>query len=205
MRKNILVVKKENGSKDSYGQIFREDHRVVKTSSGEEALRKISKNNFHLLIIDLGLPGTKSLELLRMVRRLDSGIPVIMLSAVNTVEMAVKAMKSGTNNYLTKPLDLNELQETVEELSDKYLETYNRLPLDIEIVINEVKEDMLAKGAGLREAGNNFEKKLLKTVLKKVDGDREKAANFLGVDDKVLSGKMAAFSLSPPKPVLSIS
>jgi len=128
-----------------------------------------------------------------------------MLSAVNTVEMAVKAMKSGTNNYLTKPLDLNELQETVEELSDKYLETCNRIPLDIETVINEVKEDMLAKGAGLREAGNNFEKKLLKTVLKKVDGDRERAANFLGVDDKVLSGKMAAFSLSPPKPVLSIS
>jgi DNA-binding NtrC family response regulator len=140
-----------------------------------------------------------------MVRNLDSGIPVVMLSAINTVEMAVKAMKSGTNNYLTKPFNVNELQETVEELSDKYMEACNRIPLDIEIVINEVKEDMLAKGAGLREAGKNFEEKLLETVLKKVNGDREKAANFLGMDDKVLSGKMVAFSLSSSKPVLSVS
>ena len=205
MRKNILVVQKENGSQDSYGQILGEHHRVVKTSSGEEALRRISKKDFHLLVIDLYLPGTKSLELLRMVRKLDSGIPIVMLSAINTVEMAVKAMKSGTNNYLTKPFDVQELQKTVEELSDKYVEASNRLPLDIEIIINEVKEDMLTKGAGLEEAEKNFEKRLLKTVLKKVNGDRKKAANFLGVNDEVLSGKMAALSLSSPEPVLSIS
>ena len=168
-----------------------EDYQVVKTSSGEEALRRISKKDFHLLVIDLYLPGTKSLELLRMVRKLDSGIPIVMLSAINTVEMAVKAMKSGTNNYLTKPFDVQELQKTVEELSDKYVEASNRLPLDIEIVINEVKEDMLTKGAGLEEAEKYFEKRLLKTVLKKVNGDRKKAANFLGVNDEVLSGKMA--------------
>lgn len=196
MKKNILVVNNENGLQDSYEQILGETHQVVKTSNEKEALKKISKKNFHLLIIDLDLPGIKNLELLRMVRKLDLRIPVIIISAVNIVEMAVEAMKLGTNNYLTKPFDVNELKESVEELSNKYVEVLNSLPLDIEIVIDEVKEDMLAKGAGLREAEENFERKFLKTILKKVNGDKVRAAGFLGVDNKILSGKMAALSLS---------
>ncbi|NOX97731.1 MAG: response regulator [Nitrospirae bacterium] len=196
MRKNILVVNNKNGIRNSYERILGDDHQVVKTSSSKEALNKVSKKNFHLLIIDIDLPNIESLNFLRTLRKLDARIPVIMISAVNKVEMAVEAMKSGTNNYFTKPFNINEFKETVEELSNKYIDTSNILPLDIEIVINKVKEEMLAKGADLREAGKNFEKKLLKTVLEKVDGNRTIAANFLGVDNKVLSREMAVLGLS---------
>ncbi len=196
MRKNILVVNNKNGIRNSYERILGDDHQVVKTSSSKEALNKVSKKNFHLLIIDIDLPNIKSLNFLRTLRKLDARIPVIMISAVNKVEMAVEAMKSGTNNYFTKPFNIDEFKETVEELSNKYIDHSNILPLDIEIVINKVKEEMLAKGADLREAGKNFEKKLLKTVLEKVDGNRTIAANFLGVDNKVLSREMAVLGLS---------
>ena len=196
MKKNILVVNNENDIRDSYEQILGEDLQVVKTSNEKEALKKVSKKNFHLLIIDLDFPGIKRLELLRMVRKIDSKIPVIMISVINKVEMAVEAMKSGTNNYFTKPFNLTEFRETVEELSAKYVEGSHRLPLDIEIVADEVREDMLAKGIGLREAEKNFEKKLLKTVLEKANGDEARAAHFLGVDNKILSGKMATLNLA---------
>jgi len=196
MRKNILVVNNKNGIRNSYERILGDDHQVVKTSSSKEALNKVSKNNFHLLIIDTDLPNIKSLNFLRTLRNLDSRIPIIMISAVNKVEMAVEAMKSGTNNYFTKPFNINEFKETVEELSNKYTDPSDILPLDIEIVINKVKEEMLAKGADLKEAGKNFEKMLLKVVLEKVDGNRTIAANFLGVDDKVLSKEMAVLGLS---------
>ncbi len=196
MRKNILVVNNKNGIRNSYERILGDDHQVVKTSSSKEALNKVSKNNFHLLIIDTDLPNIKSLNFLRTLRNLDSRIPIIMISAVNKVEMAVEAMKSGTNNYFTKPFNINEFKETVEELSNKYTDPSDILPLDIEIVINKVKEEMLAKGADLKEAGKSFEKMLLKVVLEKVDGNRTIAANFLGVDDKVLSKEMAVLGLS---------
>lgn len=195
MRRNILVIDGENGRGESYERLLGNSHRVFKASNREEALREISKRLFHLLIIDMGRPDTENLELLRLVRNLDSRIPIVVISVINTVEMAVETMKLGMNNYLTKPLNVDELKKAVEELLDK-VEVHHPLPLDVEITIDEVKEDMLAKGASLREAGEGFEKKLLKIVLEKVNGDRHKAANFLGMDDEILSSKMVALDIS---------
>jgi len=62
----------------------------------------------------------------------------------------------------------------------------NILPLDVEILIRNVKEEMLRKGVGLREANRNFEVALMVLVLKKFFGDEIKTAKLLGIDRKVL-------------------
>jgi len=191
------VIDGENDQGKSYEQILGESHRVFRTSNREEALKKISESFFHLLIVDIRWSGMESLELLRRVRKLNSRIPMVVISVIDTAEMAVEVMKWGMNNhYLTKPLDVEKLKKTVEELLNKYADVYNQLPLDVEMVIDEVKEDMLAKGASLREAEERFEKKLLNIVLEKTNGDRNKAANLLGIDDKILSLKMVGFNIS---------
>lgn len=62
----------------------------------------------------------------------------------------------------------------------------NILPLDVEILIKNVKEEMLKKGTHLKEANRNFEVALMFLVLKKFYGDERKTAKLLGIDRKVL-------------------
>ena len=66
----------------------------------------------------------------------------------------------------------------------------NILPLDVEILIRNVTDEMLKKGTHLKEANKNFEVALMVLVLKKFTGDEKKTAKLLGIDRKVLFCKL---------------
>ena len=66
----------------------------------------------------------------------------------------------------------------------------NILPLDVEILIRNVTDEMLKKGTHLKEANKNFEVALMVLVLKKFIGDEKKTAKLLGIDRKVLFCKL---------------
>jgi len=69
-------------------------------------------------------------------------------------------------------------------------EQCNILPLDVEILIRNVTEEMLKKGTHLKEANKNFEVALMVLVLRRFTGDEKKTAKLLGIDRKVLFCKL---------------
>ncbi len=77
--------------------------------NGPEALQKIEKDIFDMVLTDLKMPEMDGIQLLRTIKGTRPEVMVILMTAYGTIETAVEAMKIGANDYITKPVDLNDL------------------------------------------------------------------------------------------------
>ncbi len=93
----------------------REGYEVFIANDGKEALEKIEKNNFDLLILDLMLPFYTGEEITKIVRQ-TSTIPIIMLTAKQSEENKIEGLNIGADDYITKPFSLKELVTRVNTL-----------------------------------------------------------------------------------------
>jgi DNA-binding NtrC family response regulator len=76
---------------------------------GLEAIQKVEKDVFDLVLTDMKMPEMDGIELLKMIKGTRPEVMVILMTAHGSIETAVEAMKIGANDYITKPIDLNEL------------------------------------------------------------------------------------------------
>jgi NADH:ubiquinone oxidoreductase subunit E/FixJ family two-component response regulator len=112
--KPILVVEDESIMRESLRDWLAEAGYNVETAEeGEKALKAIAERDFGLLILDLRLPGTGGIDLLRQARAKRPQLKGIIITAYPSVQTAVEAMKEGAVDYLTKPFDLNRLEESI--------------------------------------------------------------------------------------------
>jgi DNA-binding NtrC family response regulator len=82
---------------------------VEVAQNGLEAIQKVEKDVFDLVLTDMKMPEMDGIELLKMIKGTRPEVMVIMMTAHGSVETAVEAMKIGADDYVTKPIDLNEL------------------------------------------------------------------------------------------------
>lgn len=85
---------------------------VVASASGEEGLKKLEAHP-DVVFLDIRLPGMSGIETLRRVRKADPHIPVVMMTAYQTVDTAVDSMRLGACDYLIKPLDNERIKDVV--------------------------------------------------------------------------------------------
>jgi DNA-binding NtrC family response regulator len=107
----ILVVDDEAPIRDMLqkGLTLRGGFLVEVAQSGIEAIEKIERNVFDLVLTDLMMPEMDGLELLKTVKGTRPEVMVILMTAYGSIETAVEAMRIGANDYITKPVDFNEL------------------------------------------------------------------------------------------------
>lgn len=84
--------------------------------NGQIALNYIKKETFDVVLLDLNLPGKPGLTLLNELRKGEIKTPVLILTALNTIENRVKGLNSGADDYVTKPFDLEELSARIQAL-----------------------------------------------------------------------------------------
>ena len=114
MTNTVLVVDDEQVLAGAMGDYLgRHGYAVNITSSGEEALKVIDREPPDIVVLDYRLPRMDGLEVLRRIKESRPEIEVIILTAHGSVEGAVEAMKVGAFDYLSKPLDLEELRLVV--------------------------------------------------------------------------------------------
>ena len=82
---------------------------VELVGDGGEALRLTANGQYDLLVLDLRLPTTSGLEVLRTLRDRGNGVPVLVLTAQDAVDFKVQALRMGADDYVTKPFSLEEL------------------------------------------------------------------------------------------------
>ena len=90
---------------------------VDQVGSGTEADAALASHEFDLVILDLGLPKMHGLEVLRKLRARGSSVPVLILTAADSVEQRVKGLDLGADDYMAKPFALNELEARVRALT----------------------------------------------------------------------------------------
>lgn len=114
MAYRVLVVDDEPSVCRSLSMVLeRFGFEVTAAGDGLEALERFRRGLHDLVIADLKMPGLSGLELLREVKRLSPGTPVVLLTAFGTVETAVQAMKEGAFDFLQKPFGLEQLKDVV--------------------------------------------------------------------------------------------
>ena len=94
---------------------------VDQVGSGTEADAALALHEFDLLILDLGLPRLHGLEVLRKLRARGASVPVLILTAADSVEQRVKGLDLGADDYMAKPFSLQELEARVRALTRRGL------------------------------------------------------------------------------------
>lgn len=89
-------------------------------ANGDEACDKIAKGIYHLLVLDIKVPGTSGIEVLKYARSLNLQTPVMMMTSLGDIEDLSVCYELGCNEYLKKPFHLAELKFRVSELMKKY-------------------------------------------------------------------------------------
>jgi two-component system NtrC family response regulator len=125
---HVLVVDDEESQRTVLGGFLRKRGLKVSTAASvDEALTIAAGEVVDLVLTDLRMPGRTGLDLLDEVRRVVPDLPVIVMTAFGTVANAVNAMKRGAADYLTKPINLEELEVLVARtLERRALESENR-------------------------------------------------------------------------------
>ncbi len=88
---------------------------ILAAQTGAEALEIARRTPLDLVILDVKLPDVSGTEVLRRLRRIDPGVPVIMVTSYGSVETVLASMKLGAFDYLTKPFDNREIRRVARE------------------------------------------------------------------------------------------
>lgn len=114
----ILIVDDDPGQRSLLDSFLRSQGFATLTAmSGERALQILRAEKFDLMISDVRMPGLTGLETLRRARQEHAVLPVLLVTAYADIREAVGAMRDGALNYLAKPIDLDELLSTVQQVT----------------------------------------------------------------------------------------
>jgi two-component system OmpR family response regulator len=114
----ILIAEDDSILADALIRSLRQSaYAVDHVKNGVEADTALSMQTFDLLILDLGLPRMSGLEVLRRLRARNSNLPVLILTAADSVDDRVKGLDLGADDYMAKPFALNELEARVRALT----------------------------------------------------------------------------------------
>ena len=105
----ILVVEDDENTRLLTEAHLYKKYNVITCNNGEEALDIIYKQNIDIIVADLMMPKMDGFELIKELRENKNNIPVILLTAKNNIEDKTKGFEYGADDYLTKPVDYNEL------------------------------------------------------------------------------------------------
>ena len=131
---------------------------VEVAQNGPEAIEKIEKDVFDLVLTDLKMPEMDGLELLKTIKGTRPEVMVILMTAYGTIETAVEAMRIGANDFVTKPIDLNELLIHISKVQkESLLLTENRL-LRMEVRKKFEFSNIIGKSKKMQEVFSLIEK-----------------------------------------------
>ena len=91
---------------------------IAEASSGKEAMDLIYKNKYDLILLDISMTGQNGLQTLKLIKKHDKTIPVLMLSMHSEEQYAMRSMKAGASGYMTKDTASNELVTAIRKINN---------------------------------------------------------------------------------------
>ena len=126
---SILITDDEQSQRDIlYGYLKKKGFKVFAAASGNEAIKIVNENTVDIILSDYKMPEMTGLELLIRIKKINPEINFVIITAFGTVETAVDAMKQGAFDYISKPVNLDELDLLIEKIIEhKNLKAENKL------------------------------------------------------------------------------
>ncbi len=156
----ILVVDDNDGMRkmlvESLGAL---GYEVGMAADGKQALSRFKQAVYHMVLVDMRMPGMSGLEVLAELKRLEAECLVIVMTAYGTVDNAVEAMKAGAYDYLTKPFTIDQLDVIIKRAGERFRLARENVYYREELDRLEGAEVWVGKSKPMRE---------LKTLVRKV-------------------------------------
>lgn len=149
---SILIVDDEESVRDSLYNWFIEDgFRVESAENARKALTLLESDQFDIILADIKMPGMDGLEMLRRIKSLKPEAIVIIMTAFATVDTAVKALKDGAYDYVTKPFDPDDLTHLIRNATKQISLTDENENLRKKVVSLENVEDLIGNSEAMKD------------------------------------------------------
>ncbi|RZL27921.1 MAG: response regulator transcription factor [Pedobacter sp.] len=134
-------------------------YNTVTVNDGLDALSVFKESAFNLFIIDIMLPGINGLQLCKEIRKKDSSTPILMLTAMGTVDDKVTGLEAGADDYLVKPFHLKELlarvsallrRQNIEEIQQSHELVYE------DLILNTYSKEVWRNGQNINLSAKEF-------------------------------------------------
>ncbi|MCF8075910.1 MAG: sigma-54 dependent transcriptional regulator [Desulfotignum sp.] len=115
MKGKILIVDDDTAHLSMLRTVLKSlGHTIDSATDGSDAISEVEKNPYDLVLMDVRMANVGGMEALEKIKKLNPAIPIIIMTAYSSVDKAVEAMKLGAYDYLTKPLNFDDLKITIE-------------------------------------------------------------------------------------------
>ena len=133
---SILIIDDEEAQRNVLkGYLEKKGFKIFTASSGTEGVKSVQDNMIDIVLSDYKMPDITGLEVLEHVKKINPAISFIILTAYGTIENAVKAMRLGAFDYISKPVDLDELDLLLERIIEN-----KNLKSEIALLKDQLKE-----------------------------------------------------------------
>jgi len=133
-RTTILIIDDDEGSCETLKDIFEEEgYGVITALDGKRGLELIKRRRFQVALLDIKLPDIDGVHLIKLIRRKDPFLYVIMITAFATIENTIEALNRGAYSYFTKPLNIEEVKARIKKALEHYRNNEERIRLSKEV------------------------------------------------------------------------
>lgn len=120
VKPRLLLIDDNKNTLDGLVKILKGDGYLVSGAlSGHDALKLLSEKSFDIIVTDMNMSGMNGLALIHEVRKRNTSIAIVVVTGSKSIKTAVEAMKYGADDYLTKPVNVNELILALKKIWDK--------------------------------------------------------------------------------------
>lgn len=117
--KKVLIVDDQYGIRLLLYEVFTKDgYKTFQAANGKEALNIVRQESPDIVLLDMKIPGMDGLEILKHIRKIDTEMKVIMMTAYGELDMLEEATAYGVLTHFTKPFDIDEMRKVVKNLLD---------------------------------------------------------------------------------------
>jgi DNA-binding NtrC family response regulator len=148
----ILIVDDEASVRNSLYQWFKVDgYRVDTAEDATSALKKLQENPWDIILLDIKMPGMDGIELQNRIKQIDKNIVTIIITAYASVDTAVQALKEGAFDYVTKPVDPDDLSRLIKNAVEKRRLVAENIQLRQRIGELSIPDEIIGEGPAIKK------------------------------------------------------
>lgn len=149
----ILIVDDDQGIQFFLGELLKkEGFRFDIAGTGTDAIACLKNNNYSLVLLDEKMPGMSGIEVLERIKGEGYSMPVIMISAYGSKELAMRAIRHGAYDFFTKPVDIEIVRTVINRAIEKYELQKELETLKIENLEKTLKDEIIAESEEMKRA-----------------------------------------------------
>jgi two-component system copper resistance phosphate regulon response regulator CusR len=153
----ILIIEDEVNIADALKRALAEQHYSVDVAdTGEDGLELAEVNDYDLLILDIMLPDINGWEVCRELRKNKFTTPILMLTALDTIENKIRGLDEGADDYLTKPFDLGELLARVRSLMRRQTDQKTTIIRIADLTMDTSERSVTRAGKDIKLSAKEF-------------------------------------------------